>query len=514
LSGLGTARRTFAGIALCLAATALSGPPAHAEPSADLSLNGLIRAPVADPLRPGEVQFGYTTLDQSPGLAGSNVYAFGVGLYSWLEVSARLIDEASTPLRPQDLSAGAKLRWSLGEGLPSVAVGVQDLQGNQLLPGYYAVSSWSWRSLRLSGGYGWESALLSGGIAGLDWTPWRWLQLAVEHTATANTAGVRLIAPLWRGTELIGLAAKDFGSQTDSHYGLSLSVPLHSGPHSGSGPGPGPGPDPGGEPVEVVLQPNLVTFVGTDSGTLDVDLALRGRLQVPVVRNTLALVSLVSPSYRTSDFDPHGPFGAQRSRAGIDQAFVQVYATPAPAWHVLTSVGGMRVFGQMAAALLNENVAYWEGGLNLARLNLGVFADPENAFGMAIAEYRRQWPAWHTSIGLAGGQFAGGDTGLRVDLTRFFGDTAVILFVKGSGGGNDAAGGLGISVPLTSRRPGSGSGFVVRGSERWGTSLQSTFGGSSGINRLRPNMLAELRPDRNLRDSFLDDYRAPAGWAE
>lgn len=267
-------------------------------------------------------------------------------------------------------------------------------------------------------------------------------------------------------------------------------------------------------PVEIVLEPNLVTFFGTEFGVLDADLALRLRLQFPVLRTGTLLLSVLSPSSHSSDFADGQNFERQRARPGLDQGLLQWYSRPNAFWHVLTSGGHMRLLGSDTAALQQEHVLYSSDGASSMRLNLGLYHNQKGGSGVGVVELERVFARYDTALSLAVGRFAAGDSGGRVELTRLFGDARVTLFVKAAADGNrnDAAAGMRIGIPLSGRFPGASRAWVVRGAEHWSHSMQSTLGGTTGENALRPNLLVEPLPDRNLRETYLDFGRATPAW--
>lgn len=269
---------------------------------------------------------------------------------------------------------------------------------------------------------------------------------------------------------------------------------------------------PARRPVEIVLEPNLVTFAGTESGVFDADLALRARLQIPLLRAGTLLLSALSPSVHSADFDDGQNFERQRAQPGLDQGLLQWYTRPDAFWHVLTSGGHMRLLGNDTAALQQEHVFYSRDGASSARLNLGLFHNRKGSSGVGLVELEHLFARYDTAVSLAAGRFAAGDRGGRLELTRLFGDARLTLFVKAAGSRNDAAGGLRIGIPLSGRFPGAGRAWVVRGTEHWSHSMQSTLGGSTGANALRPNLLVEPLPDRNLRETYLDFGRATPAW--
>jgi hypothetical protein len=619
-------RRTPGRCVVALAALVSAATAQAAPPEAHLSLEGMSgfgTIPHAETLRSGQLALGYSDLPPAPGLADFHSYAFGIGLFDGVELGGRLLegpslDGTTGPVR--DLSANLKLRLFRREGWPSLAVGVQDAQGNRLFPSQYVASSWTLGPVDLNVGYGWESENFSGTFGGIQWRPTRWLSAGAEHAGGTDRVTLRLSAPPIQGLQLSGLAVRNLDDEEDVRFGVELSLPLAGRPSSVSRPGvpsasiPGAGDfaftrfhdtagsltvcvDPrtryrnpedalaaalhgvratepegdgrlrivlfrdqapsliatttpsdlaaylGGDgtrapdlsfapvrecrtpdaasgvvlkqrrpPAELILEPNLISFVATEYGTADIDLSLRARLQLPLLAGIHLQVSVLSPSVRSEDFEDGRNFEAFRSKAGVDQALAQWFIRPAPHWYSLTSIGRMRLLQDDLHVLMQEHVVYLRDGRESLRLNLGALDRGDEAASFGILELAHHFIRHDTSIALAGGRFAAGDDGGRLELTRFFGDTAITAFVKTAGGGNDAAGGMRISFPLTGRVLSRRGGLVLRGAERWSHSQQTTFGDDTLGNALRPNLLVEPLPDRNLRESYLNLDRATPAW--
>ncbi len=596
------------------------------------SFSGVIETPHAETLESGRLSLSFTDHPPIPGLSDPSPQSatFTFGFLDQLELGGRLT-EADGLDGGRDLLAHAKLQLFARQGWPSLAVGVQDFQGNRLFGGSaYAVSSWSpWPWLRVNAGYGFREARLDGGFGSIELAPLRYLTLLAEHSDQSERAGASVHVPLFAGVSAHLKGAHDF-DLAESTFLAELQLPLGAPLRQEAAavapafpqqivvePGvdalvqglraagyrsirtevsaglalvcvdygrsfrspvdaigvafglmdarlPGDGQDfrvvleregqaqiavtmprqayrrllqegdtgasgasarwangdecdtaaaasNEGAEYEAVLSPNLVTFYATEFGELDADLALRLRLQANYGDWGVFFVSLLSPAARTEDLERGEAFGEQRSRSGVDQALYQLYLRPAPNWSMLTSLGFMRVFHNDAAAVLQEHLISSESGRHAFRLHAGGFAGSRKTLSIAVADYIWQWPEQEMRFSIGGGRFAAGDTGARAELTRYFGDTTLSLFVRGRDR-YEAVGGVTLSVPLVPRFWASDADFRLRGAERWRHSAGSSFSDRDGSNPIRPRLLIEPLPDRNLRDTYVDLDRAAPDW--
>jgi|GEM_PF-498988 len=216
---------------------------------------GLFHTPNAEVLPLGQIDLSYNNQLDYRGnsyLDGHN-FIFAAGLFEGLEVSGmiasntihddlfRLRRERERGLhndrQKRDLSFNFKYQLPyIPENWFQLAVGVKDLGGaaNQYET-YYVAASREWGQFRFSTGFGRNSrshGQMDGVFAGVEWQPWDWFALQLEHDAEALNAGARVTIPeRWLfnlGT--ISLTSR-FYSDTDiaeheSFWGVSFRMPL------------------------------------------------------------------------------------------------------------------------------------------------------------------------------------------------------------------------------------------------------------------------------------------------
>ncbi len=258
--------------------------------------------------------------------------------------------------------------------------------------------------------------------------------------------------------------------------------------------------------TELVLEPVLRTFVATEYGVLDYGLGLRGRATVPLMNGVLFHIGVQVPIARSDDFRDGENFQNSAVKAGLDQFMLQVFHKPAAQWAWLWS-GGMFRLGQAdLPTLALEQLWTSETGAHQWRTKFMGFRAKAALRKVALAGY-----TWFDSdrdyaVSLTAGRFYAGDSGFRLDLKRYFGDTICGLFFKAASR-YDQAVGFQVSLPLTPRQDSQPSGVQIKGSRRWSYGLSTTVNDAEGRNPLRPLLLFEPNLDLNLQRDFFDAER-------
>jgi hypothetical protein len=258
--------------------------------------------------------------------------------------------------------------------------------------------------------------------------------------------------------------------------------------------------------TEVVVEPVLRTFVATEFGVLDAALGARARLTAPLGQGVTAHVGLQVPLLLTDDFRDGRNFESTGPEAGLDLLLVQRAHKITPSWTWLWSVGSIQVYQADRAVAGLEQA--WTSPEGRHRLNAKFLAlkTQDDTREVALAGYTLFDAARDYSVTLSGGRYYAEDTGMRLDVNRYFGDTIAGLFLKYESHDN-MAGGFQLSLPLTPRRDAMPRGTQVKGPRRWAHSLQTTFNLADQTNALKPLLLYEPLFDLDLRRDFLDSGR-------
>jgi hypothetical protein len=262
---------------------------------------------------------------------------------------------------------------------------------------------------------------------------------------------------------------------------------------------------PGG--AEVVVEPLLRTFVATEYGVFDYALAARARVTTALGRGLLLHIGAHVPVVESEDFGAGRNFEPVGFEAEADLALIQYGFKVLPQWTWLASAGRNQVFRSTYNTVALEQV--WQPGDGAHQLRLKIMGLRNSEIGtrkVGLAGYTWFDPANDYSIGLTGGRFFVGDTGVRADLSRHFGDTIWTVFYK-LGGREEQAAGMQVSLPLTPRRDAPAGFLQLKGPRRWSHGLGTTLNDPSGLNPLRPFFMYEPMLDLDLRRDFYDSGR-------
>lgn len=171
--------------------------PSGALSPSNAGYAGLWEYPTAEMPPDGTGWIGYS--DNTPYISYYGNFAY----LPWLEVNLRLTAFTTPPHisdgygRYKDKAMDLKLMLLAQRGaFPSLAVGVTDLMGTELLKAEYAVMTWKWERLALSLGYG--TKRMNGLFGGLSWRLSDSLEFKAEYSPldyTKDAAGGAKIHP-------------------------------------------------------------------------------------------------------------------------------------------------------------------------------------------------------------------------------------------------------------------------------------------------------------------------------
>jgi hypothetical protein len=255
-----------------------------------------------------------------------------------------------------------------------------------------------------------------------------------------------------------------------------------------------------------VVEPLLRTFIATEYGVIDYSLGARLRMTAPLGNGLLVHAGAQVPLVETDDFRDAGNFSPVAVEAGIDQLTAQYVHKLHPQWTWAWSLGHAQVFRTDVDMLGLEQLWLSDTGAHQLRTKLMALHAGYGTRGVALAGYTWFDPTRDYSVSLTGGRFYAEDSGFRLELNRYFGDTIVGLLFKAATR-DDMAGGIQISLPLTPRQDAMPGVLQVKGSRRWGHATTTTLNTDDGRNSLRPLLLYEPMFDLDLRRDFYDSGR-------
>lgn len=192
---------------------------AHASTAGNTGLTGLWEYPTAEMPDDGVGRFGFT--NASP----YAYYFIDLAWLPWLEVNARLSTFSTRPAnsdpdsrRYMDKAIDLKaMLWHNRDpekwAIPSIAFGVVDMMGTELMKAYYGVATWRWGNFALTLGYG--SDRLNDFFGGIEWDVASWLTFKAEYSPLDYTQDIVVGRTV--------LDAKDIPSNND-RYNLGFVV--------------------------------------------------------------------------------------------------------------------------------------------------------------------------------------------------------------------------------------------------------------------------------------------------
>jgi len=236
--------------------------------------------------------------------------------------------------------------------------------------------------------------------------------------------------------------------------------------------------NPGFLKSSLLLYPGLTTFVGTEYGVFDYLLTLKPELQVNAWKGGLLDVRWDIPVAWSENLDDGEIYRDSRQPSRMDRfMFFQAFK-PLPT--VMANLGAGMILHDIYGTL---NEATWSPGNGDHRFRVaqayGKDSDSKRVSTVYLGSYRYYFSPLDLSVEATGGRFWAQDQGGRLELKRYFGDTAISFYysnTKGSDQKKWQSAGVQFSFPLTPRRDMKHLGPVqVRGSEEWSYAQETTL---------------------------------------
>ena len=250
---------------------------------------------------------------------------------------------------------------------------------------------------------------------------------------------------------------------------------------------------------QLIVQPEIRYFLATEVGTLDYSAALRADLQVPLWRGAVANLGGIQVLDNTDDLEEGGLYTDDAIESGLGDALLTQAFKPLPSVLNLTSAGLSRVVDERFNVISNETLWSSRDGHHLIRTRLSHYEKDNENHDLAVGTYLYYLSPLDTQLEVSYGQFFFEDRGIRLSMRRFFGDTAVTLFARFIDT-DEAAAGVGISLPLTPRRGMKPAPVHVTGPARWGSGLETKLEDPNFVD-------TELLIEPSLALTLLRDYR-------
>jgi hypothetical protein len=258
--------------------------------------------------------------------------------------------------------------------------------------------------------------------------------------------------------------------------------------------------------IELVLEPLLRTFVGTEFGVLDYAVGLRLSTVLPLAPGLLLTSGYQAEGAESDDFRRPDVFKGFGIEPGLDHFLLQYFHKPAAQWASLWSVGLTQIFKADLRVAGLEQLWLSEQGRHQLRAKLMILGTRSDYRKVALGGYTWFNADRRYALSATAGQFYGGENGFRLNANRYFGDTLFGFYLRYASRTEQLVG-FEFSLPLTPRRDMTPDGVQLKGPRRWAYGLATTVNAADGRNPLRPIFMLEPQLDLDLRRDFFDGAR-------
>jgi hypothetical protein len=271
----------------------------------------------------------------------------------------------------------------------------------------------------------------------------------------------------------------------------------------------------------LVVYPGLKTFVATEVGTFDYLLSAKLDYYLNAWKGAIVNARWDIPVAWSENFDEGKAFRKDRQSSKLDRLMLFQAFKAAPG--VMINLGGGMVVHDTYGTL---NEVMWTPGNGTHRFlfkqayteNSNSEAQPQTR-QVYLGSYRYHFSPLNLSLEGAVGRFFDNDQGFRVEMKRFFGDTAFSVYYADSittSRERVKIGGVMIAFPLTPRRDMKPGLLQVRGSDDWSYSQETkivakgeanTVATSVGVNPRLPYNLERVFYNRDrLSESYIREH--------
>ncbi|GEM80820.1 YjbH domain-containing protein [Vibrio superstes] len=225
---------------------------------------------------------------------------------------------------------------------------------------------------------------------------------------------------------------------------------------------------------ELIFSPVMNYAVATEYGVFDYSVGLGTNLYTPLWKGGAIDVRHVLPIANSDDYDD-GVYEDDALENGIDRALVhQAFRLPLDTM-TLFSAGLVRsdYYGGQ-----NETQWYSQSGMHNVGFEVGYFEAKDSididARTPLLAHYRLSVAQWNWQMQVEGGEFWGGDQGVRATTSHWLGDTRLDASYLNSESEQFVT--LNVSIPFTVWRGMNPDYLTVRGVSEWNFGVQTRVG--------------------------------------
>ncbi|CAM3092637.1 YjbH domain-containing protein [Vibrio rarus] len=254
---------------------------------------------------------------------------------------------------------------------------------------------------------------------------------------------------------------------------------------------------------ELTFTPVMNYAVATEYGFFDYSIGLGSNLYTPLWKGAAIDVRHILPIANSDDYDD-GYYQSSALQNEIDRALLhQAFRLPAD---MMTQFS----FGVIRSdyyGAQNETQWYSAQGMHNLGFEAGYFESDNRTESEArtplLAHYRFSMAQWNWQMQVQGGEFWGGDQGVKATSSHWLGDTRLDASYLNSEKEQFVT--LNIAIPLTFWRGMKPDYFTVRGASEWNFSVQTRVGETH--NQLNTGLGQDANNYHNLDRQYFDRAR-------
>lgn len=199
--------------------------------------------------------------------------------------------------------------------------------------------------------------------------------------------------------------------------------------------------------LDIMLRPGIETLLLTELGVADIRFSLLPDAFMQLTPGTVFNIRANIPVTQTDGFQGH------LDDPEVDRVLAhQALRLPLGKWSRVAagltqfSVGR---FSKEEVGIANETALTFLDGVLFFKSALAYAGSSFSHLNrwVGLANGRIRYPPWDLTLSVTTGRFLDGDTGIATDLSRFFGSTNIVLFLRHSDHGS--IGGIRMEFPLT-----------------------------------------------------------------
>jgi len=258
--------------------------------------------------------------------------------------------------------------------------------------------------------------------------------------------------------------------------------------------------------TRLIIDPGLQTHVGTEVGVFDWLLSVNPDALLNVWKGGVINARWNIPVVWSTNYDDRKTFRNDRKDAHMERLLLQQAFKIVPT--VMTQFSG-GMYLENNNGIMNETV--WTPGIGQHRFKLttGYLRDTnlESDRKIYLGSYRYYYDELDLSFEATYGQYVYQDSGITLEMKRFFGDTAISLFYMDCGSRpGDRAVGIRIALPLTPRRDMKPSYLQVKGPDAWSHQVRIAAV-SEGIGPYKRNLTVIPQTTNSLDQAYYNRDR-------